>query len=134
MDAKLNVGNLATTTTTNDLEALFSQAGTVVMVRLLDPSASAARSAQVTMVNHAAAQKAIDLFHEAELAGRRLVVALAPARPATAGQSGQLSAFGLPKRGTPGQTRGGFNSTLGAFGGGKSGPSAPRRRGGGQHR
>jgi RNA recognition motif-containing protein len=142
MDVKLNVGNLAATVTAHQLEVLFSQAGTVVAVQLHGDSdrADSKRSAQVTMASRAAAQKAIDQLHRTELAGNELAVSFAPVRNVAAGSQGQLSAFdqsnrsgqGKPRK--PGQSRGGYQSSLGAFGSGKSAPTPPRRRGGTQHR
>lgn len=140
MDAKLYVGHLAPGTTAEALHMLFAQAGPVVAVQLLGNNAdvTATRSAHVTMATRAAAQKAIDQFHQTDLAGSVLTVAFAPMRGVAVGQPGQLSAFGATDRrgqskpGKPGPTRGGLNSSLGAFGGSPSAPTPPRRRGGSQ--
>ena len=134
MDVKLIVGNVAPTTTAHELEALFAQAGPVVVVQLLPSRDEAAtqRSAHVTMANRTAAQTAIDLFHRKDLAGSELVVTFAPVRHVTPAGQGQLSAFSRNDRG--GKARGGQSGALGAFGGGKSAPLPPRRRGGSQHR
>ncbi len=131
MDVKLKVGNIAPATTAHELEALFAQAGAVVSVQLHgDGDGQATRSAQITMANRAAAQKAIDQFHKTELAGSTLAVSFAPVRGTAAGQPGQLGAFGQAKPNKSGPTRGGYQSSLGAFGSGKSAPTPPRRRGG----
>lgn len=141
MDTKLYVSRVASLTTAQDLRTLFAQAGAVVSVQLLGQSddLTAPRSAHVTMATRAAAQKAIDLFHQMELAGRPLSVSFAPVRGGGVSAPGQLSAFGgAPRTGaaktrSPGQ-RGGYQSSLGAFGSSPSAPTPPRRRGGSQHR
>ena len=151
MDVKLYVGNLAYLTTEESLRQLFSQAGTVTAVSLVkDRDTGQSKGfAFVTMGSEAAAQRAIAELHDHRLAGRPLTVTIArprevPAGPrpreAPAGYQSRLGAFGAagqsgkPKPGKPGRPRGGYQSGLGAFGSSKSGPTPPRRRGGGQHR
>jgi RNA recognition motif-containing protein len=82
---KLFVGNLAFTTTENDLEDLFSEYGTVTEVGLVtDRATGRSRGfAFVTMGNAAEAQAAITALDGKELAGRN--VAVNEARPKTDG-------------------------------------------------
>jgi RNA recognition motif-containing protein len=142
MEVKLRVGNLADSTTEQELRQLFSQAGTVTSVRILAARASGQSSAfaNVTMATQAEAQKAIDQFHEFRLADRPLTVSLARSRAAPAGDQGRLGAFGPADRGAngsppkPGKARGGYKGELGAFGSGKSAPTPARRRGRSQRR
>ncbi len=97
---KLFVGNLAFTTTENDLEDLFSEYGTVTEVGLVtDRATGRSRGfAFVTMSNAAEAQAAITALDGKELAGRN--VAVNEARPKTDGpRSGpRQNTFSRPRR------------------------------------
>jgi cold-inducible RNA-binding protein len=97
---KLFVGNLAFTTTENDLEDLFSEYGTVTEVGLVtDRATGRSRGfAFVTMGNAAEAQAAITALDGKELAGRN--VAVNEARPKTDGpRSGpRQNTFSRPRR------------------------------------
>jgi cold-inducible RNA-binding protein len=97
---KLFVGNLAFTTTENDLEDLFSEYGTVTEVGLVtDRATGRSRGfAFVTMSNAAEAQAAITALDGKEFAGRN--VAVNEARPKTDGpRSGpRQNTFSRPRR------------------------------------
>ena len=82
MEKRLYVGNLSYSTTEDSLEALFSQAGTVVKCELmLDKFTSRSRGfAFVEMGTHEEAQKAVDMFNDQDLDGRNLRVNIARPR------------------------------------------------------
>lgn len=76
MSARLFVGNLAYTTTENDLQDYFGQAGAVVSVNILqDRTTGKSRGfGFVEMSSKEEADKAITLFHKKEFQGRPLTV------------------------------------------------------------
>ena len=76
MSSKLYVGNLTFDATENELQDLFSQAGTVREAALIqDKFTGKSRGfAFVTMETDADAQKAISLFHGKNHQGRPLTV------------------------------------------------------------
>ena len=82
MEVKLYVGNLAYSTTQDDLRTLFAQAGTVSDVALIkDRDTGQSKGfAFVTMSTQAEAQKAITMFNSFSLAERALTVNTAKAR------------------------------------------------------
>lgn len=88
MGRRLYVGNLPYKTTDEDLNELFSRAGTVDNVRVMrDQATGRARGfAFVEMVSDEDAQKAIEEFHQYEMEGRALVVN--EARPKESGGFG----------------------------------------------
>ena len=88
MGRKLYVGNLPYETAENDLQDLFSKAGTVETVSVVrDMSTGRARGfAFVEMASDEDAQKAISQLNEAQLGGRSIMVN--EARPKTAGGGG----------------------------------------------
>lgn len=94
MGNRLYVGNLPYSTTDEELQQLFSQAGTVDSVRVMrDTATGRARGfAFVQMGTEAEAQKAIDEFHQYQLNGRPLVVN--EARPKPDGVTGRSGGFG----------------------------------------
>ena len=140
MEVKLYVGNLAYSTTEKDLRLLFAQAGNVTSADLIKDRESGQSKgfAFETMGTQAEAQKAIDMFEAYSLADRKLKVNAAKPREARGGYQSQLSAFSPAGRAPkvnaskPRKEQGGYQSTLSAFGNGSSGPTGPRRRGGGQ--
>jgi hypothetical protein len=76
MESKLYVGNLPSNVTEEQLRVLFSQAGTIKEIALIKD-----RDTQrpkgfgfVEMTTQVEAQKAIEMFNEHELDGRRLTV------------------------------------------------------------
>jgi cold-inducible RNA-binding protein len=119
MGTKLYVGNLSFNTTENELQELFSQAGTVQEVTLMqDKFTGKSRGfAFVTMGSEADAQNAITKFNGQTIEGRPLTVNEArprEARPPGGGGGG----------------RGGYGGGGGGYGGGGGGGG--RRDGGGR--
>ena len=89
MDAKLDVGNLADTTSNDDLRRLFAQAGavaTVTMIKDRDTGLSTGH-AVVTMASRADTRKAISMFNDYYLGERSMTVNLT--RPRMARASGR---------------------------------------------
>jgi RNA recognition motif-containing protein len=82
MESKLYVGNLAYSTTEDDLRTLFTQAGTVVSVALIKDrdSGQSKGFAFVEMSNQAEAEKAISMFNGSQMRDRELKVNLARPR------------------------------------------------------
>jgi len=120
MGTKLYVGNLSFNTTENELQELFSQAGAVQEVTLMqDKFTGKSRGfAFVTMGSEQEAQNAITQFNGKSVEGRSLTVNEArPREPRPPGGGG----------GGGGGGRGGYGGGGGGYGGG-------RRDGGGQRR
>jgi len=82
MESKLYVGNLAYSTTEDDLRDLFSQAGDVRSVALIkDRETGRSKGfAFVEMESNDGAQKAIDQFHGQQFQARTLTVNVARPR------------------------------------------------------
>jgi RNA recognition motif-containing protein len=114
MSVKLYVGNLAFTTTEDELRTLFGQAGSVTSVAVIkDRDTGKSKGfAFVEMSNQSEAQKAISMFNAFTLNDRQLTVN--PARPREERPGG----FGGPRGG----------------GGGFGGRGGPRGGGGGRDR
>ncbi len=76
MESKLYVGNLSYNVTEEQLRELFSQAGTIKEITLImDRDTQRPKGfGFVEMTNQVEAQKAIELFSEHELDGRRITV------------------------------------------------------------
>lgn len=76
---KLYVGNLNYRTTSDMLKELFSQAGNVVSAMVITDKFSGRSKGFgfVEMENEAMANKAIEMFHDQEVDGRKLVVNVA---------------------------------------------------------
>ena len=125
METKLYVGNLPYTIGDNDLRALFSQAGEVKEVTLItDRDTRQSKGfGFIEMGTQAEAEKAIQMFNEYDMDGRRLTVNIA--RPRTEGGRGGGS------RGSYGGGRGGYGG--GGYGGG-GGRGGGKRGGGGSRR
>jgi cold-inducible RNA-binding protein len=121
MGTKLYVGNLSFNTTENELQELFSQAGTVQEVMLMqDKFTGKSRGfAFVTMSAEQEAQNAITQFNGKTIEGRPLTVNEARPREAR------------PPGGGGGGGRGGYGGYGGGGGGGGYGGG---RREGGQRR
>ena len=117
MSTKLYVGNVPFSTTSQDLQSLFAQQGTVESVELIsDKFTGRARGfAFVTMSTPEEAKLAIEKMHGANLGGRALTVNEARPKEEGAGRS-----FGGGDRGG---SRGGFGGGRGGFGGGDRGGS-----------
>ena len=96
MARKLYVGNLPYTTGEQDLQDLFSNAGTVESVNVMrDQATGRARGfAFVEMATDEDAQNAISTLHNSQFGGRNLTVN--EARPKTQGAGG--GGFGGPRR------------------------------------
>lgn len=76
MAARLFVGNLAFTTTENDLQDYFAQAGPVVTVNIMQDRATGRSRgfAFIEMSSQEDATKAISMFHQKDFQGRPLTV------------------------------------------------------------
>ena len=79
MESKLYVGNLSYNVTEEQLRELFSQAGTIKEIALImDRDTQRPKGfGFVEMTTQVEAQKAIEMFNEHELDGRRLTVNMA---------------------------------------------------------
>src|SRR2546425_5294397 len=88
MESKLYVGNLPYTIGEDDLRQLFSQAGEIKEVALItDRDTRQSKGfGFVEMATQAEAEKAIHMFNDYDLDGRRLTVNMA--RPRTEGTRG----------------------------------------------
>ena len=126
MSKKLYVGNLAFQTTSQDLQELFAQAGTVESASVIEDrdTGQSKGFAFVEMSTEEEAASAIDQFNGREVAGRVLKVNEARPRENRGGGGGR--GFGGGNRG--GGNRGGG----GGFGGNRGGGGG--RGGGGQGR
>lgn len=84
MDIRIYVGNLAKTTTQEEISALFAQAGTVSAVDLVKDRATGQSKgfAFVSMPTQAEADKAISMFNAYSLAENTLKVNIAKPRTA----------------------------------------------------
>ena len=82
MDARLHVGNLSKSTTQDELNVLFTQAGVVTATELIKDRKSGESKgfAFVTMSTQDEAEKAISMFNTYELSGKELKVSTAKAK------------------------------------------------------
>lgn len=82
MDIRIYVGNLAKSTTQDELNTLFAQAGTVSSVELVKEKGTGVSKgfAFVAMADQAAADKAISMFNDYSLADNKLKVNVAKPR------------------------------------------------------
>ena len=82
MDVKLYVGNLAKSTTSEELKTLFTQAGTVTAVDIIKDrdSGQSKGFGFVTMTAQADADKAISMFNAYSLSEHELKVNVAKPR------------------------------------------------------
>ena len=129
MSKKLYVGNLAFQTTSQDLQELFAQAGTVESAQIIEDrdTGQSKGFAFVEMSTDAEAASAIEQFNDKELGGRRLKVNEARPRENRGGGGGGRGFGG--NRGGGGGNRGG-----GGFGGNRGGGGGyGGNRGGGGH-
>ena len=122
-NSKLYVGNLPFATTAQDLEALFSQVGTVSVVEIIfDKFTGRSRGfAFITMGSGEEAQKGVEKYHGHELEGRALSVNIARPREERAPRA----------EGEGGGYRGGGGGGRGGRGGGGGGGYRGGRGGGG---
>ncbi len=112
MESKLYVGNLSYNTSEEDLRDLFSQAGEIKDVALImDRETRRPKGfGFVEFTNQADAEKAIQMFNDQELDGRRMNVSMArPREERSFGGGGGGGGFG-GGRGGRGGGRGGFGN------------------------
>jgi cold-inducible RNA-binding protein len=90
MESKLYVGNLSYNVTEEQLRELFSQAGTIKEVALImDRDTQRPKGfGFVEMTTQVEAQKAIEMFNEHELDGRRMTVNMARPKEDRGGSRG----------------------------------------------
>ena|SRR6185503_15995167 len=127
MAKKLYVGNLAFQTTSQDLQELFGQAGTVESASVIEDrdTGQSKGFAFVEMSTEEEAASAIEQFNGRELAGRQLKVNEARPRENRGGGGGR--GFGGNRGGGGGGNRGGgFGGNRGG-GGGRGGGNSGRR-------
>jgi cold-inducible RNA-binding protein len=81
MEAKLYVGNLSKSTTQDELNVLFAQAGEVTAAEVIkDRKSSESKGfAFITMSTQSEADKAVSMFNEYSLSDR--VLKVSPAKP-----------------------------------------------------
>ena len=133
-NSKLYVGNLPFATTAQDLEALFSQVGTVSVVEIIfDKFTGRSRGfAFITMGSGEEAQKGVEKYHGHELEGRALSVNIARPReeraPRAEGEGG--GGYRGGGGGGGGGGRGGRGGG-GGYRGGRGGGGGGGYRGGG---
>jgi RNA recognition motif-containing protein len=123
MSKKLYVGNLAFQTTSQDLQDLFAQAGTVESASVIEDRDTGRSKgfAFVEMSTDEEAAAAIDQFNGRELAGRMLKVNEARPRESRGGGGGGRGFGGGGNRGG-----GGYGGNRGGGGGNHGRRSEPR--------
>ena len=82
MDARLYVGNLSRSTTQDELNVLFTQAGGVTATEVIKDRKSGESKgfAFITMSAQDEAEKAISMFNGYDLGGKELKVSIAKAK------------------------------------------------------
>jgi len=126
MSKKLYVGNLAFQTTSQDLQELFAQAGTVESASIIEDRDTGRSKgfAFVEMSTEEEAAAAIDQFNGKEVAGRMLKVNEArPKESRPGGGGGRGFGGGGGNRGGGG----GYGGNRGGGGGGRGGGGSGRR-------
>ncbi len=113
MESKLYVGNLSYNVSEDDLRELFAQAGEIKEVTLImDRDTRRPKGfGFVEFMTQADAEKAIQMFNEHELDGRRLTVNMARPREERGGGGGGF------RGGSRGGSGGGRGGRGGGFGG-----------------
>ena len=131
MESKLYVGNLAYHTTEDQLRELFGQAGEVKEVSLIIDRQSGRSKGFgfVEMMTQEQAEKAIQMFNEYEMEGRKIAVNIARPREERAPGGG-----GGGYRGGGGGSGGSGGYRGGGGGGGSRGGGGGSRGGGGGRR
>ena len=128
MEIKLYVGNLAFSTTEDELRTLFAQAGTVTSVIIIKDrdTGSSKGFGFVEMGSQAEAEKAIKMFNGFSLGNREIKVN--PARPKEeTGRGGGSGGYGARPGGGGGYDRRPGGPGGGATRGGGKGGGGPRR-------
>ncbi len=115
MESKLYVGNLSYNVSEDDLRELFAQAGEIKEVTLImDRDTRRPKGfGFVEFMTQADAEKAIQMFNEHELDGRRLTVNMARPREERGSGGGGF------RGGSRGGSGGGRGGRGGGFGGGR---------------
>ena len=123
MSKKLYVGNLSFQTTSQDLQTLFAQAGTVESASVIEDrdTGQSKGFAFVEMSSEEEAQAAIEQFNGKDVAGRTLKVNEARPRENRGGGGGRGFGGGGNRGGGYGGNRGG------GFGGGRGSNPGGRR-------
>jgi len=100
VESKLYVGNLSYTVTEEQLRELFSQAGTIKEIALImDRDTQRPKGfGFVEMTTQVEAQKAIEMFNEHEMDGRRIMVNMARPKEDRGGSRGGYSGGGRQSR------------------------------------
>jgi RNA recognition motif-containing protein len=95
MQAKLYVGNLSYNVSEDELRGLFSQAGEIKEIVLITDRETQRRKGFgfVEMVTQTDAEKAIRMFNDQDLGGRRLTVSLAKPREDNRGDGRSRSRY-----------------------------------------
>ena len=124
MAKKLYVGNLSFQTTSQDLQELFSQAGTVESASVIEDrnTGQSKGFAFVEMSSEQEATAAIDQFNGKEFGGRNLTVNEARPRENRPGGGGGGRGFG-----GGGNRGGGYGGNRGGGGGNRGGGGGGRR-------
>ena len=122
MVKKLYVGNLAFQVTSQDLQELFAQAGTVESASVIEDrnTGQSKGFAFVEMSSDEEAASAIDQFNGKEFAGRNLTVNEARPRENRGGGGGRNFGGG-------GNRGGGYGGNRGGYGGNRGGGNQGRR-------
>jgi cold-inducible RNA-binding protein len=128
MAKKLYVGNLAFQTTSQHLQELFSQAGTVESASVIEDrdTGQSKGFAFVEMSTDEEAASAIEQFNGKELAGRMLKVNEARPRENRSGGGGRGFGGNRGGSGGGGNRGGGFGRNRGGGGGNQGRRSEPR--------
>ena len=128
MSKKLYVGNLSFQTTSQDLQQLFGQAGTVESASVIEDrdTGQSKGFAFVEMSTDAEAAAAIEQFNGKEVGGRALKVNEARPRENRGGGGGRGFGGGGNRGGGYGGNRGGGGGYGGNRGGGQGRRSEPR--------
>ncbi len=107
MESKLYVGNLSYNVTEEQLRELFSQAGTIKEIAMImDRDTQRPKGfGFVEMTTQVEAQKAIEMFNEHELDGRRMTVNFARPKEDRGGSRGGSRGGGSRGGGYGGRSR-----------------------------
>lgn len=115
MESKLYVGNLPYTVTEDQLRELFSQAGQIKdVVVITDRETRRSKGfGFVEMTTQAEAEKAIQMFNDYDMDGRRLTVNMARPREERGPRGGDGGGYGRGGGGGRGGGRGGYSNRYG---------------------